>query len=557
MPDLAPVGLDSDSQEGVTDVESGGAEIEEASSSTDVFDSKARWPRFSVPKGKFSWLPKNVTPSVLDEDWSDYYEKCPVFSEIWKKCLEGADPWPPNVKLFRGKIYRSERLCVPTGLAMTIVGAQHIFGGHLGVAKLVNSLQLRYEFAETRSLWSMAKEMKNQCNTCAACEHPNWKISGKIEMTPIPPKIMTSVSMDLFSPPPTTWQGISYDALVLCVDRHSGWIIAIPTQKFGLTAEKLGHLMMDNGWNLFGVPSIITSDQGPQFSGAWWRTICGRLGIRTAYSQAHKPQSNGRAEVAGKQFYNILRKLHTEMHVNWVEALPRVLRIHNDTPNDTGMTPYQILFGRDRNEAGIPYAAPNEAEDAKSFFKRMQKIDEKVAKVFSERHQQVADLYNKDKRDMQPFKPGDIVWVLRPPSMGGHKMETWWLGPAKVTQRVGKTSYKVLIKPNVEWDCHREWMKPYIPDQVMGTGVPLFYHQGTTKSSGLRDVHDPVKQILKHRKVGGKLQFLTRWKGAAPHEDSWEDADNFIGGLPDAWLEYLFNHELYPDLWKMIYHFDM
>ena len=61
------------------------------------------------------------------------------------------------------------------------------------------------------------------------------------------------------------------------------------------------------------------------------------------------------------------RKLHTDMHVNWVEALPRVLRIHNDTPNETGYSPYQILFGRDRNEAGIPYEIPNECEGAKTF----------------------------------------------------------------------------------------------------------------------------------------------------------------------------------------------
>ena len=113
------------------------------------------------------------------------------------------------------------------------------------------------------------------------------------------------------------------------------------------------------GGIFFGIPSTITSDQGPQFSGAWWRTICARLGIRTAFSQAHKPQSNGRAKVAGKQFYGILCKLHTDMHVNWVEALPRVLRIHNDSPNDTGYSPYQILFGRDRNEAGIPYEPPH------------------------------------------------------------------------------------------------------------------------------------------------------------------------------------------------------
>ena len=509
--------------------------------------------KFAQMRSNQTQMPKNTTLSILDEDWSSFYEACPHFGHLWRHIKDETEPWPENVKIFNGKIYQNEKLCVPKGLAAQVLGAQHIFGGHMGIEKLVKSAKLRFEFGDPLSIWKLAQSVKQQCNTCQACEPPNWKVAGKIDMTPIPPKVMTSVSMDLFSPPLTTWQGIQYDALVICVDRHSGWIIAIPTQKHGLTAEKLGHLAFENGWNIFGVPSIITSDQGPQFAGAWWRTICSRLGIRNAFSQAHKPQSNGRAEVAGRQFYNILRKIHTDMHVNWVEALPRVLRIHNDTPNDTGFSPYQILFGRDRNEANIPYEAPNECEGAKAFFSRMEKLDQKIASIYAERHAQVQAQYNRDKREMPPFKVGDKVWILRPPNVGGNKMETWWLGPALVVQRVGNTSYRVRTKPGVEMDTHRESMKPYIEDKLMGTGVPLFYHQGTTKSSGLIDKQNPVKQILRHRMRNGKMEFLTRWKGASSHEDSWERVENFVKGLPDPWLEYIFNAGLAPDMWKWLF----
>ena len=157
--------------------------------------------RFAKLRHGHTFHPRLATPSVLDEDWSNTYENCPIFSQIWNEIHGDPEIWPQGIKLFNGKIYREEKLCIPTGLAMRIVGAQHIFGGHLGVEKLVRSLRLRYEFAETTSLWTMAKEIKAMCNTCQACEHPHWKIAGKIEMTPIPPKIMTSVSMDLFSPP--------------------------------------------------------------------------------------------------------------------------------------------------------------------------------------------------------------------------------------------------------------------------------------------------------------------------------------------------------------------
>ena len=137
---------------------------------------------------------------------------------------------------------------------------------------------------------------------------------------------------------------VEYDAMVVCVDRHSGWIVAIPTQKKGLTAEKTAHLMMENVWSIFGIPQVITSDQGTNFFGVWWKNFCARYGIRTAYSQAHRTQANGRAEVAGKQIYNLLKKMHVYVKINWVEALPRVLRHHHDTMGEKGLSPYQIFF---------------------------------------------------------------------------------------------------------------------------------------------------------------------------------------------------------------------
>ena len=161
-----------------------------------------------------------------------------------------------------------------------------------------------------------------------------------------------------------------------------------PTQKEGLTAQKCAHLVLDRGWTQFGIPSVATSDQGPQFAGAWWRTMCARLGVRTAYSQAHRPQANGRAEVAGKRVLSILRKLQAEESINWVEALPRVLRIHHDTVNDTGMTPYEVLFGRERGLASLPYAPIRECEDAQESFDRIEGIDRKISVAYRKLHEE-------------------------------------------------------------------------------------------------------------------------------------------------------------------------
>jgi transposase InsO family protein len=133
-----------------------------------------------------------------------------------------------------------------------------------------------------------------------------------------------------------------FDSVLLCVDGLSGWVIARPTRKAGLNAQKAAHLIMDNGWETFGLPAIITSDQGPQFVGQWWRTMRAGMGIRQVYSQAYRPQANGRAEVTGKVLIGLMRKVWVEDQINWVEALPQILRVYHDSPGESGMSPFEI-----------------------------------------------------------------------------------------------------------------------------------------------------------------------------------------------------------------------
>ena len=125
-------------------------------------------------------------------------------------------------------------------------------------------------------------------------------------------------------------------------------MVAIPSKELGLTGVKGTKAMIKRQWNPFGVPSLITTDQGPHFISSWFKQICASLGIRQAYSHAYHHQSNGRAEVAGQQLMEILRKLQEEEQINWVDALPRTLRMIHDRKGITGLSPYEILFGRER-----------------------------------------------------------------------------------------------------------------------------------------------------------------------------------------------------------------
>ena len=151
------------------------------------------------------------------------------------------------------------------------------------------------------------------------------------------------------------------------MDRHSGWIVAVPTLNLGLTGAKVAKAMIATQWRPFGIPSIITSHQGSHFVNAWWQNMCAQLGIRHAYSQAYHHQSNGRAEVAGQQLRERLRKLNVEERINSPEALPQTLDRLHDVFGECGLSPYEILFGRRRPLGLLPYNPPTDCEHAQQF----------------------------------------------------------------------------------------------------------------------------------------------------------------------------------------------
>ena len=282
---------------------------------------------------------------------------------------------------------------------------------------------------------------------------------GPISPNPVPERIFDHVCLDVAIMPSVEWLGQEYDCMVICVDRLSGWIIAKPSLQEGLTAQKAAHLLLDGGWNEIGIPSLITSDQGSQFIGYWWKTLCSRLGVRLAYSQAYRPQGNGKAESAVKQIKTILRKLNAEQHVNWVEALPRALMIHHNSPVIDGLSPHQIVFGRDRNLAGIPISHRPAVGDALEFLDRMRSIDMAISESYNTLHQKQTDQYNAKRRGQRTFSVGEKIWLIKPRGLGGRGMATWWEGPYVITQRVGQNVYTINKGGGDQCDVHADQIK--------------------------------------------------------------------------------------------------
>ena len=146
--------------------------------------------------------------------------------------------------------------------------------------------------------------------------------------------------------------------MIVC--RLSGYILAIPCQKAGLTAISLAQIFLDKCVFFMGIPNEIVSDQDHLISSKFFSTLCSLIGIEQHFAIIYRPKGNGRAEAAVKAVVNILRLALAEQKSTWLQALPWALFQQNSLPGIIlPHSPHKIVFGRDPPELGdIPSHRP-------------------------------------------------------------------------------------------------------------------------------------------------------------------------------------------------------
>jgi len=196
-------------------------------------------------------LPKPSPLYILDHCWDTFYVECPKFQTFWNQVQKPEEEWPHQWQLRDGKLYNLHFLCVPTGLGIKIVAAYHQKTGHCGIRRTLEGLKSQFLFGVEKPLPWMVAQVKKHCVVCQATEHPNWLVKSHLLMTSIPPRVMTSICVDVFTLPATEWRGVLYDCMLVCLDRLRGWITPIQTIKEGLTGEKAADLLIDKDWYIF------------------------------------------------------------------------------------------------------------------------------------------------------------------------------------------------------------------------------------------------------------------------------------------------------------------
>ena len=141
---------------------------------------------------------------------------------------------------------------------------------------------------------------------------------GKVSTHVHPSLPAIPVHIKIVGPLPSS-QGFSY--LMTMIDRTTCWPEV--ARLASISAESCVRAFLSTWVSRFGVPAVLTSDSGAQFTSSIWFGVCSSLNIFASTTTLFHPQSNRMTERFHRSLKAALRS--HEAGSNWFLHLPLVL----------------------------------------------------------------------------------------------------------------------------------------------------------------------------------------------------------------------------------------
>ena len=187
----------------------------------------------------------------------------------------------------------------------------------------------------------LSKDVNLWAQSCLDCQRSKIQthVKSPVLHIPVPGRRFSHIHVDLVGPLPQS-NGFSY--LFTIIDRSTRWPEAVPLQS--TTAEECAKVLLRSWIPIFGVPAVITSDRGAQFTSSVWSALCKFLGIVHSPTTSFHPQSNGIVERFHRQLKVSLRSRLAGS--DWFHHLPLVLLGLRSVPReDSAISASEALFG--------------------------------------------------------------------------------------------------------------------------------------------------------------------------------------------------------------------
>ena len=391
-------------------------------------------------------FPKRKIPSALDE-------------------FELADGLLYHLKSCPDKIVR--QLVVPKSLHNDALKIAHnsLLAAHPGVFRTYCKLKQLFYFQ------NMLSTTKEYVRSCLSCQQRKGSAFVRASLSAVPEvsQPLDRVSADLMDLH-SSYRGNRY--VLSIVDHMSRYLQLIPLPN--KDAETVANAFMENFVTLFGVPRMLTTDNGSEFKNRIFTEVCDILKTKLHFTTPFHPQSNGLVERTNRCVKDCLAILCRDVPLSWDEFLPFVryalnTGIHRAINNQ----PIYLFMGHDSDfPVGLTnQLTMNEDDSSVDHFRRLTKAREIAVEASSQARESYAKDYNKKVRPSVKIDIGSLVLRrAQDVSVGSSRsLNSRWLGPSRVIQKTSPVTFVVkdINTPYKEQRVHINQLKSFYPtDEV-------------------------------------------------------------------------------------------
>lgn len=439
-----------------------------------------------------------------------------------------------NLLRYRGAVY------VPNDSALRdeLLKVNHDdpLAGHFGAGKTLELMRRKY-------FWqNMKKDIRDYVRTCPVCQRTKAKRHlpfGELASFPIPAKPWDEITLDFITGlPPSKFRGRVYDSILVIVDRYTKLARYILTTK-EITAPELAELFVIHVFKDFGLPKGMTSDRGSVFTSKFWASLCFYLTIRRRLSTAFHPQTDGQTENLNQTLEHYLRSYCCYHQDDWATKLALAEFTYNNSMHSTtGISPFFAMYGFhptvDFNvEDNVPAGgAPAAAERVELIRKERQRLQIRWQDAVK-----AQKLHHDKKHIPRRFKVSDKVLLraknikqLRPSG----KLADKYLGPFEIVEAIGEHGQAFRLKLPPSYKIHDVFHVSLL--EPWHSRVGAAEEPRSVEIEGVEEYE--VESVQAHREQKKGREYLVRWKGYAPADDTWEAAGN-LEHAQEAVQEYL------------------
>jgi len=441
--------------------------------------------------------------------------------EVTDKCYELVD----DILCWKKRIY------VPKELRQRIMHSEHDskVAGHFRRERTM-------ELVIRNFYWpNMETDIRKYCNECDNCQRmksPRHAKHGLLHPLELACKPWTHISTDFITDLPES-EGATM--ILVVVDRFTKMAHFILIRK--KDSPTVARVYLENVWKYHGFPEDIVSDRDGSFTGQYFTDLYNYLGIKKSMSTAIHPEPDGQTERINQVIESYLRSYCNYEQNDWASMLAMAEYAYNNSKHSaTKISPFYANYGYEprtswptdiqfRNPASVLYGH------------YMNVVHKKLSEQLAITIEAMRKNYDKKRKDIEPFKPGELVMLNGKNIRAKHrckKLENKMYGPFEVIATGKNGRYCSLELPdswNIHPTCNISLLERYRGSDPKKQVIGIEADDAGWRMESIiarRPSDDDVKKHV----------YLVKWEGYSHDENTWESYKNVAESAKELLQDY-------------------